>query len=239
MAHKIFIDKLGDGVFRHKIEIHHNEGYIITKCYGIIDQDYLYLYEPDGLGNGGRVNHKESKELGKHKIVNVVVNGNSFTDYQALALYLKSIGHIIFEDVSPSGTTTTTTTNGETIWQTPTGEIVIRQINSDGTITFINQDGTPYLGDTTLLLPYTAQGEFILFSHTPSVLNNGQNEIVDVAVVGAVLGTGYVTLTTNLTAFQNTSVNSFVIADDLVRIIIVNNTGGTINLPQLDFKYIK
>jgi len=79
----------------------------------------------------------------------------------------------------------------------------------------------------------------ILFSHTPPVLNNGQNEIVDVAVVGAILGQGYVTLTTNLTAFQNTSINSFVIADDLVRVIIVNNTGGTINLPQLDFKYIK
>jgi len=171
MAHKIFIDKLGDGVFRHKIEIHHNEGYIITKCYGIIDQDYLYLYEPDGLGNGGRVNHKESKELGKHKIVNVVVNGNSFTDYQALALYLKSIGHIIFEDVSPSGTTTTT--NGETIWQTPTGEIVIRQINSDGTITFINQDGTPYLGDTTLLLPYEKGGEKQLVTLISAFIESG------------------------------------------------------------------
>ena len=122
----------------------------------------------------------------------------------------------------------------------PLGVFVIKNTYSDGTVTYTLQDGSPYLGDTTLLLPYTApELAPILFSYTPPQLANGQSDIVDVPVIGAILGNGYITLTTNLTAFQNTSVNAFVIADDLVRIIIVNNTGGTINLPTLDFKYIK
>lgn len=91
MAHKIYIDKLGEGVFRHKKEIQHDNGYIFTKGYGVIDENYLNLFEING------------KNTGKHRITDVVVNGNSYINYENLALYLKSIGHIIFDSVGGSG----------------------------------------------------------------------------------------------------------------------------------------
>ena len=171
------------------------------------------------------------------KLIDHTINGTPYVD---VYLFVEKLNEVVYSNGGGnSAIVPIVYTTSELAMIDPLGVFVTKNLLSDGSVSYTLQDVTPYPGDVTLLLPYTAQGEFILFSHTPAVLNNGQNEIVDVAVVGAILGEGYVTLTTNLTAFQNTSVNAFVIADDLVRIIIVNNTGGTINLPQLDFKYIK
>jgi len=169
------------------------------------------------------------------KIADTTIEGVVYSDINDFILQMNKV---VFAGASSAIPTPYITSTLPMI--DPLGVFVIKNTYSDGTVTYTLQDGSPYLGDTTLLLPYTApELAPILFSYTPPQLANGQSDIVDVPVIGAILGQGYITLTTNLTAFQNTSVNAFVIADDLVRIIIVNNTGGTINLPTLDFKYIK
>jgi len=76
----------------------------------------------------------------------------------------------------------------------------------------------------------------IPFTYTPPTLNNGQQDIQDVPVAGALLvSSNIVSLQTNITAYQNCMVEQYVIADGLVRVIVTNQTGGTITLPTLSF----
>ena len=92
------------------------------------------------------------------------IDGSTFTDPIALVLILKDI---VYGGGSSVNLTPIITKLDEVIdaINTPTledienmidpsGIFVIKTVSSDGTVTYTLQDGSTYLGDTTLLLPY-------------------------------------------------------------------------------------
>lgn len=85
LAHKITIDKLGEGVFLHKKHKGNDDGFIFTKGYGVINEEYIWFFTPDG------------KVQGKHRIQDVYVNGVNYPDKDALSLALKELGHVIYD----------------------------------------------------------------------------------------------------------------------------------------------
>ena len=85
LAHKITIDKLGEGVFLHKKHKGNDDGFIFTKGYGVINEEYIWFFTPDG------------KVQGKHRIQDVYVDGVNYPDKDALSLALKELGHVIYD----------------------------------------------------------------------------------------------------------------------------------------------
>jgi hypothetical protein len=85
LAHKVTIDKLGEGVFLHKKHKDKDDGFIFTKGFGVVNEEYIWFYTPDG------------KVQGKHRIADTYVDGVVYPDKDALSLKLKEIGHIIYD----------------------------------------------------------------------------------------------------------------------------------------------
>jgi hypothetical protein len=85
LSHKVTIDKLGEGVFLHKKHKDKDDGFIFTKGFGVVNEEYIWFYTPDG------------KVQGKHRIADTYVDGVVYPDKDALSLKLKEIGHIIYD----------------------------------------------------------------------------------------------------------------------------------------------
>lgn len=112
--------------------------------------------------------------------------------------------------------------------QTPTGELVFMQTLSDGTIEYNNPDGTPYVGNTAMLLPYN-------WNPSPIVTTLAINDTVDsgssipyleIPFTGIVLGEPYTITVVGLPTeiIQSTSITE----NDKVNLSIENQTPNPI-----------
>jgi hypothetical protein len=73
----------------------------------------------------------------------------------------------------------------------------------------------------------------------PSIGPNGTT-VIDVTATGVALGTHIISWTplTTATTMDDLSLTFMVVADDLIRVVITNPTGGSIDPDSIDFEFV-
>ena len=136
----------------------------------IKDDEYFTLEKSEGNSDFPRRFHASKISGSEVKIKSLGSADNSFADmwdidnfqingvsYTNVFDAVTALNKIVFNDASSADTPEVVDPYlvSETGMMSPTGELVWKQIYSDGTIKYVKADGTDYAGATADLVPYT------------------------------------------------------------------------------------
>jgi hypothetical protein len=167
LSHKVTIDKLGEGVFLHKKHKDKDDGFIFTKGFGVVNEEYIWFYTPDG------------KVQGKHRIVDTYVDGVVYPDKDALSLKLKEIGHVIYDVTAAAPADYTDVLNS--ILEAVDGlEVTTENISIDAGQINLNTDELESLLTDVKNILIDEENKSLVYSSSQAICADGINYLVRV-----------------------------------------------------------